>query len=108
MWTVPPVRVTGELRHVERLVNDPLPRERGVAMDEQRQNFAAMFGVAADALAGARRAFHDRIDRFEMARVGRQTNLHFRAGSQFADGAIAEVIFHVAVAADEIRARNSR
>ena len=37
-----------------------------------------------------------------MARIGREPNLDFRAGSEFPDGVIAEVIFHVAIARDEI------
>ena len=75
--------VAVELRHVERFGHDPLPGERRVAVDEQRQNFAAMLGVAANALPRARRSFHHRIDRFEMARIGREANLDLRAGSKF-------------------------
>ena len=90
--------IARELRHVQRLSNDPLPGEGGVAVDQQRQDFAPMFGVAADALPRARRPFHDRIDRLEMARIGRETNLHFRAASELPHRAIAEVILHVAIA----------
>ena len=69
--------VAVQLRHVERFRDDPLARESRVAVDEQRQNFPAMLGVAANALPGARDSFHHRIDRLEMARVGRKPNLHF-------------------------------
>ena len=61
-----------------------------------------MLGVAANPLPGARRSFHHRIDRFEMARIRRETNLNLRAVLELSDGAIAEVIFHVAIAGDQI------
>ena len=45
----------------------------------------------------------DRIDRLEMARIGREPNLDLRAGRELSDRPITEVIFHVAVARDEVR-----
>jgi hypothetical protein len=60
-----------------------------------------MFGIAADALAGTRRPFYNRIHCFEMTGVCREADLDF-AGREFAHGAIAEVIFHVAVAGNKI------
>src|SRR5207244_12677449 len=59
-----------------------------------------MFGIAANALARARRSFYDRIDCFEMAGVCRKADLDFASG-KFAHGAIAEVILHVAIAGDK-------
>src|SRR6185312_7290319 len=59
-----------------------------------------MFGIATDALAGTGGPFHHWINRFEMTWVGRKANLHF-ARSKFAHGAIAEVIFHIAVPGNE-------
>ena len=94
--------VTGQLRHVERFRHNPLPRESRIAMHEQRQNFAPMFRVATNALPRAGRAFHHRIDCFEMARVGRQPNLNFRTGIELPHRAITEMIFHIAIAGDEI------
>src|SRR2546422_800929 len=62
-----------------------------------------MFRVAADALTCARRSFHHRIDRLEMARICREANLHFGPGTELSDGAITEMIFYVAVTRDQIR-----
>ena len=59
-----------------------------------------MFGIATDALAGTGRPFHDRINRFEMTWVGGKPNFDF-ARSKFAHGAIAQVIFHIAVSGNE-------
>ena len=61
-----------------------------------------MFGIAANALARARCSFYDRIDCFEMAGICRKSDLDF-AGGKFAHGAIAEMIFYVAVAGDKSR-----
>ena len=94
--------VAVELRHVERLRHDALARESSVAMDEQRQNFAPQFRIAAHPLPRARGSLHDGIDRFEMARVGREANLHLGAILQLPDRAIAEVIFHIAIARHEV------
>ena len=94
--------VAVQLRHVERFRDDPLAGESRVAVDEQRQNFPPMLGVAANALPGARDPFHHRIDRLEMTRVGRKTNLHLCARRELSNRAITEVIFHVAVARDEL------
>src|SRR5881398_1317080 len=59
-----------------------------------------MFGIAANALARARRPFYDRIDCFEMAGICRKADLDF-AGGKLAHGAIAEVVLHIAVAGDK-------
>src|SRR5262249_32764046 len=80
--------------------NDPLPCERCVAVNEQRQNFAPMFGVAPNSLPRARRSLNDWIDCLQMARVCGETNLNLRAGSKLSHGAITEMIFHVAIAPD--------
>ena len=47
-------------------------------MDEQRKDSLAL-EVAADALARPRLAFDDRVDRFQVARVGRQANVDLMA-----------------------------
>src|SRR2546423_8875172 len=59
-----------------------------------------MFGIAANPLAGAGRPFYDGIHGFEMAWICREPDLYF-AGGEFADGAIAEMIFHIAVAGNK-------
>jgi len=59
-----------------------------------------MFGIATDALARAGGPFHHRINGFEMTWVCRKPDFDF-AGCKFAHGAIAEVIFHVAIPGNE-------
>src|SRR2546429_4473730 len=59
-----------------------------------------MFGVAANPLPRAGRPFDNWIDRFEMTRICREANLNLRAGSEFSDCSITEMIFYVAIAGD--------
>src|SRR5437588_12554773 len=59
-----------------------------------------MFGIAANSLPRASRSFHYRIDRFEMTRICRETNFNLRAGREFSDRAITEMIFYIAIAGD--------
>ena len=56
-----------ELRKVQRLGHYALAGERGVAMDQER-NDAGVLGVAQPFLLGAHHAFDHRIDGFEVAR----------------------------------------
>src|SRR5437879_10591291 len=62
-----------------------------------------MLGVTSNPLTRASRSFDNWVDRFEMARICRKTNFHLRAGCEFSHGPIAEMIFHVAIAGDELR-----
>ena len=62
-----------------------------------------MLGVAADPLARAGRSFDNWIDRFQVARVCRQTNLHLRSRGKLPDRAITKVIFHIAISAHQVR-----
>ena len=94
--------VTGELRHVENLGHDPLPREGSIAVDEKREDFFAGFGVAEDPLTRAGHALDDGIDGFEVARVRREADGDFVAGGSLALGEISEVVFHIAIAADDV------
>ncbi len=94
--------VAGQLRHVERFRHHALTSEGRVPMNEQRQNFPAMLGVASDALPRPRLSFDHRIDGFEMAGVGGEPNLYLRSGVEFPYGGVAEVIFHIAIALHEI------
>ena len=71
-------------------------------MQEQWQNFSAMLGIAPDPLPRASSSFHHRIDRLEMTRIGGKANLNFRAALELSLGPITKMIFHVAVACDEI------
>ena len=94
--------ITVQLRHVQSFRDNPLPREGGIAMDQKRQNFLAMLGIAPNALTRTRLPFDHWIDRFEMTRVCRETNLNFGARRKFPNRAISEMIFHIAIAGDQI------
>ena len=61
-----------------------------------------MFGVPTNALPRTGRAFHHRIDGLEMTRVCGKADLHLRARRKFSDGAITEMVFHVAIAGYEL------
>src|SRR5215831_1673226 len=61
-----------------------------------------MFGVAANSLPGARFSFDHRIDSFTMARVRREPDLDLSAGTKPAYRVITEMIFHVAIAGDQL------
>ena len=56
------------------------------------------FGVVEPALPRAGLALDHRINRLEMARVGREADADLRAGARGDDRLVAEVILHVAVA----------
>src|SRR6185437_6444592 len=73
-----------------------------VAMHQQRQDFPPMVGITANSLSGTRLSFHHRVDGFQMARVRREPNLDLRTGGKFAYRVITEMIFHVAVASDQL------
>ena len=81
--------------HRETFGDHALPRERRIAMQQQRQHAGARFHVAQLILLGARLAEHDGIDRFQMRRVRRQRQMHFVV-VELAVARCAEVIFHVA------------
>ena len=87
--------VAVELREVQRLGHHALSGEGRVAVDQHRDDALAL-GIAEAILLGADDAFHHRIDRFQMARIGRDGNhdLAARRGPAHAGG--AEVILHVA------------
>ena len=71
-------------------------------MHQKWQNFPSVFGISANALAGARFPFDYRIDSFQVAGVGREPDLDLRARSEPAHSVITEVVFHVAVAGDQV------
>ena len=71
-------------------------------MDEKREDFLALFAVTENALTGAGHAFDHGIDRFEVAWVGGETHPNGVAGLADALGEVAEVVFHVAIAADHV------
>src|SRR5438477_10034674 len=61
-----------------------------------------MICIAANSLPGARFPFDDWIDSFQMARVRRESDLNLAARSEPPHGLITEMIFHVAIASDQI------
>jgi hypothetical protein len=71
-------------RQVQRLHDHALPRERGVAVDEDRQHLVAGLVVAA-ALPGTHRALHHRIDDFQVRGVERERDVHRPAAVEMSD-----------------------
>ena len=65
-----------------------------------------MFRTAPAKSERARFSFHDRIDRFEMARIRRQRQVNHVPFGGFVVARKAEVIFDVAVAVDRFRGVN--
>ena len=65
--------VPGELREVERLGDQPLAGERGVAVDQDRQAQPAVL-VLEPPLLGPHPPLDHRVDRLEVAGVGRQAS----------------------------------
>ena len=72
-------------------------------MHEERQDFLAMLGVLENALPGAGLALDDRVDRLEVTGVRGEIDAHLVAVGELAHGFVAEVILHVATAADRVR-----
>ncbi len=83
---------------VERLGDDALPRERSVAVDEDRQGDGRVVDARparAVGLLRTRQALDDRVDRLEMARVRCDRHLHV-AGARLAGHGRGEVVLHIA------------
>ena len=100
--------VAVQLGHVQRLGDDPLPREGRVAVNQQRQ--AARAGAVGDAiLLGAHAPLHDRVDPLEVAGVERQRHVHRvrsrirRVGPERAIDRESQVVLHVAAARRIVR-----
>ncbi len=97
--------VAVQLGHVERLGDDPLPGERGVAVDEDRQR-ARPPAVAQAVLFGADAPLHDRVHPLEVARVEGEREVDPVLVGPLAEHAVdreAEVVLDVAAAVVEIR-----
>ncbi len=71
--------VAARLRHVQRFHHHALAGERGIAVQQYRQHQFA-FLIAAPLLARTHRAFHHRIDNFQMGRIKRQRHMHRAVG----------------------------
>ena len=89
--------VGGKPHQVERLLNDALAGERGVAVNQQCHAALAL-GVAAAILLGAHAAGGDGGDELEMAWIEAERKMHFAAARELAIAAVAEMIFDVAAA----------
>ena len=96
--SVPPGRVAVEAGEIERLGDDPLAREGGVAVDEDRQRDGGVVDAGAGravGLLGARPPLDDGIDRLEMARVRSERDRHLARG-RLAGSDRGEVVLDVA------------
>ena len=94
-------RVAVEVREVERLGHDPLPRERGVAVDQDRKRDERVVDPAAGrpvGLLGPRPALDHRVDSFEVAWIRRQRDRHLAVRGGPRSGG-REVVLDVAGAA---------
>src|SRR5438270_13835653 len=59
-----------------------------------------MFGVSALSLSRAGSSLNNRIDSFQMARIGGETNFDLRPGTKFPNRPVTEMVFHIAIAGD--------
>ena len=94
----PARRVAVERVHVERLRDDALAGERGVAVDQDRERDRRVVQAGAAraiGLLGARTPDHDRVDRLEVARVRRERDLDL-ARLRLARLRRRKVVLHVA------------
>ena len=86
-----------QLRQPQRLVDDSLAGEGGVAVQQHRDDLAVLL-VAARLLLGADDALDHRVDQFQVAGVGREADVDHPALGAGAVVGVAEVVLHVAVA----------
>ena len=92
--------VAVDLGHVERLAHHTLTGEGGVTVEQQRQ-----YGVVAAAAlvhVGPGHADHDRIDRFQVRRVGSQLDVDNVASGAGVLAFKAQVVLHIARALDGV------
>jgi hypothetical protein len=94
--------VAGQLRQIERLGDDTLPGERGVAVDEERQDGEGL-RVRLPVLLGTHDPFDDRIDRLEVRRVRGERDGERRAVRTAPPALGALVVLHVARSLDGLR-----
>ena len=100
-----PRRVAGEPLQVERLRDDALPRERGVAVDQDGKGGRRVVHVGRRLVIGlqrARLAFDDRVDVLEVARVGGEADANV-AARRLAHALGAVVVLDVAGSALRVR-----
>ena len=93
--------VAGKLREVQRLGHQALAGERGVAVDQDRHAQLAVL-VLMPPLLGPHPALDDRVDRLQVAGVGRQRQVDGALVLGDVVGREAEVVLDVAVAGDRL------
>jgi hypothetical protein len=90
-----------QLRKFECFGDDSLARERGIAVNEDRENVVSTF-LRQQILLGSHDSLKYRIDRLQMRGVGREVHGRVRAvGRQERSGG-AEVVLHIARALDRV------
>ena len=93
--------VAPHAREAETFPHDALTGKGRVAVKQDGQDLLVLLEIVADRLLCAALAEHDRVDRFKVAGVGDQRHMHVDA-VEFAVGAGAEVVFHIARTADVV------
>ena len=83
-----------------------LARESCIAVDQDRQHLFVLVEIVTNGLLRAGLAQHNRVNRFEVGRVGDERHMHFDP-VKLAVCAGTQVIVHVARAADILRTRRS-
>ena len=91
----PAGRVAGEVREIQRLGDDALPREGGVAVD-QHGDHAVAAQIARAPLLRARAPLDHGIDGLEVRRVRREREVHALPGAHHAVVRVALVVLDVA------------
>ena len=94
--------VARHAREREALPHHALTRKGRIAVDQHGEHLILVLQVVADRLLRAGLAEHDRVDRLEVRGVGHKAHVH-RNPVKLAVGRGAEVILHVARAADIVR-----
>ncbi len=92
----------GKLGKRQRLVDEPLPGERSVAVHQHRHD-AAPLAVPEIPLLGAHDALDHRIDRFEMARIGAERKVDAAPVLGAVIARIPEMVLDVTVSLDARR-----
>ncbi len=87
--------VARHLREVQRLGDDALPGERGVAVDQDREHLFAL-GVLGPVALGAGHALDDGVDGLEVAGVRGERDGDLFAARRGVQTSRAEVVLHVA------------
>ena len=88
--------VAAQLRDVQRLGDDTLAGERGVAVHENRQHAESGLALVQDVLLGTHDAFEYGVDRFEVGRIRGERHGDRVAARRVEPPPSAEVVFDVA------------